>query len=82
MVVVEMHDQRFILLCVYGFYNRANNRAMLGLLINEWKIIYDTEKVIVGGDFNIAPDSWLDRTPHRGQQPEYINKYSRLLEDI
>lgn len=37
MVVVEMHDQRFILLCVYGFVNRANNRAMLiklGLLIN------------------------------------------------
>lgn len=45
----------------------------LGLLINEWKISYDSGKVIVGGDYKIAPDSWLDRTPRRGQQPEYID---------
>lgn len=39
----------------------------LGLLINDQKTTYVTEKVIMGGDFNIAPDSWLDRICHKGQ---------------
>ena len=60
MVVVEIHDQRFILTCVYGYNNPTNNRAImesLGILINEWKTTFMTEKVILGGDFNIAPNS-------------------------
>lgn len=72
-VVVEMHHQRYILRCVNG-YNRTNNKVMmasLGSLINNWKITYMTEKVVMGGDFNIAPDSWLDWKPQRGQRPEY-----------
>lgn len=38
MVVVEIHDQRLILLYVYRHNNRTNNRNMmlkLGLLIND-----------------------------------------------
>ncbi len=38
MAVVEIHDQRFILTCVYGYNNQTNNRAMMnnvGLLVNE-----------------------------------------------
>lgn len=80
-MVVEMQDQRYILLCVYGYNNRINNRVMmasLGSCINNWKITFMTEKVIIGGDFNIAPDSWLDRKPHRGQHPEYDDILTNL----
>lgn len=63
MLAVEIHEQRFILTCVYGF-NQTKNRA-LGILINEWKIKFATEEVIIGGDFNIAPNSWMERIPHK-----------------
>lgn len=74
MMVLEIYDQKYVSLCIYGYNIRTNNRAMmtkLDRLINNWKITYMTEKVIIGGDFNIAPHSWLDRRPQRGQQPEY-----------
>lgn len=38
MVIVEIFDQKLILLCVYGYNNRIKNRVTLerlGLLINE-----------------------------------------------
>lgn len=38
--------------------------------MTEWKAVHMTDKVVMGGDFNIAPNSWLDRLPPRGQQPE------------
>lgn len=80
-MVVEMHDQKYILICVYGHNNRTNNRVMmasLSSLINNWKVSFMTEKVVIGGDFNIAPDSWLDRKPHRGQQPVYDDILTNL----
>lgn len=30
-----------------------------------------TDNIITGGDFNIAPNSWLDRKPPKGSQPDY-----------
>lgn len=39
--------------------------------IEEWKIAYGTDNIITGGDFNIAPNSWLDRKPPKGSQPDY-----------
>lgn len=79
-MVVEMYDQRYILLCVYDYNNRTNGVMMerLGILINSWIVTFMTEKVIIGGDFNIAPDSWLDHKPHRGQQPEYDDILTNL----
>ncbi len=74
MVVVEMNDKRYILICVYGYNNKATNvnfYAKISQLINEWKITFTSDKVILGGDHNIAPDSWLDRIPHRNSQPVY-----------
>lgn len=81
MVVVEIHDQRLILKCVYGYNNHTNNRAMmdrLGILVNEWKTKFVTEKVTLGGDLNEAPNSWMDRIPHRSSQPEYDETLSNL----
>uniref|UniRef100_A0A3Q2QH20 exodeoxyribonuclease III n=1 Tax=Fundulus heteroclitus TaxID=8078 RepID=A0A3Q2QH20_FUNHE len=66
-MVIEMHDQKYILLCVYGYNNKTINR-----------FTFMTEKVVMGGDFNIAPDSWLDHKPHRGQQPEYDDILTNL----
>lgn len=60
--------------CVYGYNNQeinANFYAILSQQINEWKITYNTDKVILGGNHNIAPDSWLDQIPHRNSQPIY-----------
>lgn len=74
MVVVEINDKHYILICIYGYNNKAANinlYAKLSQLINEWKTTYCSDKVILGGDHNIAPDSWLDRIPHRYSQPVY-----------
>ena len=50
----------------------------VGILINEWKTKFMTEKVILGGDFNIAPNSWMDRIPHGGPQPQFDDALSNL----
>lgn len=82
MVVVETNDKRYILICVYGFNNQAINVKLyekLSQLIIEWKTTYDSDKVILGGDHNIAPDSWLDRIPHRNSQPVYSDTILSLF---
>ena len=40
-------------------------------MLEGWKVTYSTEKVIVGGDFNLVPDLWMDRLPPRGQSHCY-----------
>ena len=39
---------------------------------------HTSDKVILGGDHNIAPDSWLDRKPHRYSQPVYNDTIMNL----
>ena len=81
MVVVEINDKHYILVCIYGYNNKAVNvnfYANLSRLINEWKTTYSSDKVILGGDYNIAPDSWLDRKPHRYSQPVYTDTIQEL----
>lgn len=59
MVAVEINDKRYILICIYGYNNKAVNvnlYAKLSQLINELKTEYSLDKVILGGDHNIAPD--------------------------
>lgn len=74
MVVVEVFDFKMILINVYGYNNRSLNKNMMLKLtqaIREWSATYGTDSIIIGGDFNIAPNSWLDRKPPKGLQPEY-----------
>lgn len=74
MVVAEVLEFRFILLNIYGYNNRSLNRNMMLKLsqnVREWTVKYGTDNIITGGDFNLAPDSWLDRKPPKGLQPEY-----------
>lgn len=82
MVVLEIFDCKSILINVYGYNNRSLNRNLLSKisqLIGEWKLLHGTDNILMGGDFNIAPNSWLDRKPPKGLQPEYndiINTFS------
>uniref|UniRef100_A0AAX7SHF8 exodeoxyribonuclease III n=1 Tax=Astatotilapia calliptera TaxID=8154 RepID=A0AAX7SHF8_ASTCA len=74
MVLVEVCEQKIILINVYGYNNRSLNRNMmsnLSKLIAKWSTTYGSTQVIIGGDFNLAPNSWLDRQPQRGNQPEH-----------
>lgn len=45
------------------------------------KLLMKLKKIILGGDFNIASNSWLDRTPRRGQQPELNDTLASLTVD-
>lgn len=68
MVVSEINGSNFIMLSVYGYTNRAQNKKLLSFLcdkLEQWKLSYLVDKVIVGGDFNVVPDPFLDRFPPR-----------------
>lgn len=70
---IDLCNQKIIVLSVYGYNNKVLNRNMLeklGRMVNEWKAAYLTDKIIIGGDFNIIPNSWMDKIPIKGQQPE------------
>lgn len=66
--VTEMNGINYILLCVYGYNKRAQNKNLFSSLskcLEEWKMLFSTDRVIIGGDFNLAPDLWLDRLPSK-----------------
>lgn len=68
MVATEINDKIYILLCVYGYNKRAQNKTLFSSLskyLEEWKMLFSTDRVIIGGDFNLAPDLLLDRLPSR-----------------
>lgn len=57
-----------ILMNVYGFNNGNQNKLLLSELtdvISEYKGIYHTDFIVIGGDLNLMPDEWQDRCPSR-----------------
>lgn len=57
-----------------GITKNAQNNAFyssLSRLLEEWKVTYTIDKVIVGGDYNLVPDLWMDRLPLRGHYHHY-----------
>uniref|UniRef100_A0A672HB23 exodeoxyribonuclease III n=1 Tax=Salarias fasciatus TaxID=181472 RepID=A0A672HB23_SALFA len=79
MVVFEIFDFKFIVINIYGYNNRSLNRSMMSKLsrdISEWSELYRTSNIITGGDFNIAPNSWMDRKPPKGLQPNIDDTFS------
>lgn len=74
MVVIELDFVSYILINVYGYNQKTLNKSFfssLKRLIESWKVSYSTEKIVIGGDFNLAPDLWLDRLPPKGQSHNY-----------
>jgi len=81
-VVVEINGAKFILVCVYGYNSRAINKIFytdLGERLKQWKMKYSTEQIIVGGDFNVAPDNSVDRIPSRGQHHLFDDIFINLV---
>ncbi len=74
MVVIKLNDVLYILINVYGYNQKTLNRkffSSLRRMIERRKGLYSTEKIVIGGDFNLAPDLWLDRLPPKGQSHNY-----------
>lgn len=82
MMVIEFNDANYILICVYGYNRRTQNKQLyssLSKMLEGWKVTYGTDKVIVGGDFNLVPDLWMDRLPPRGQSHCYEEIISEFI---
>lgn len=65
-VVLDIEHIFFILVNVYGHNNSKLNQNLLkdvSSLISDLKRVYPTDNIVVGGDFNIAPDETYDRHP-------------------
>lgn len=58
---------------IYG-YNINLNKLMLSEMsdvVTEYKNVNNTNLVLLGGDFNIAPDDWRDRCPSKCNNHHY-----------
>lgn len=65
-MVVNLEGSFAILINIYGYKSNVQNRILLGILteiIADYKKLYGIRFTLIGGDFNIAPDEWLDRCP-------------------
>ncbi len=81
-MTVEIDGVKFILVCVYGYNSRALNKlffADLCVKINQWKMTYSTDEVIIGGDFNLVPDNSVDRLPSRGHHHTFDDIFNNLV---
>lgn len=67
---------------LYGHNNEGQNKSLLENLtkvISEFKAMYPTDHILVGGDWNMTPDEWMDRWPPRlgrRQQNDIIENFS------
>uniref|UniRef100_A0A3Q2ZQW8 exodeoxyribonuclease III n=1 Tax=Kryptolebias marmoratus TaxID=37003 RepID=A0A3Q2ZQW8_KRYMA len=80
--IVEIDGNKIILVSLYGYNNKAMNSKFfeeLGVMIKHWKLKYSTDQVILGGDFNVAPDGSIDRLPSRGQHHIYNDIFVNLI---
>ncbi len=53
---------------IHGYNNTSQNRFLLteiSEVVNQYKNCYGTNLTLCGGDLNIAPDDWLDRSPSK-----------------
>ena len=57
-----------ILINIYGFNNSNQNKLLLSEvteMIIEYKQLYHTEFILIGGNLNLTPDEWQDRCPSK-----------------
>lgn len=62
--VLNLDKNLVILSNVYGYNNDQKNKNSLhevSTVIKELKAKFPTVPMIVGGDFNVTPDEWIDR---------------------
>ncbi len=79
--VLKTDNIFIIVINIYGCNNDQKNRNLLHQLstvITELNAIFPTVHMVVGGDFNLTPDEWMDRWPSKLSR-EYRNP---ILEDF
>lgn len=72
--VIQMENAYIILANVYGYNNITQNKNLLqeiSEIISQYKTFYHTELILFGGDFNLAPDDYLDRYPTKFTDTHY-----------
>lgn len=68
---------------IYGYNNLNQNKRLLddiSDIIADFKLSYNISFTLFGGDFNIAPDEWLDRSPSFYNDHQY-NTVLRIFTD-
>lgn len=87
--VLEIDANLIILINIYGYNNDNKNKNLLHQIsevIIELKAKFPTDHIIVGGDFNLAPDEWMDRWPskllreHRNTILETLANNNQLID--
>lgn len=81
MVIADINDENFFLMCVYGYSERGKNKTFISdlcKLLTDCMKTYSTDKIIVGGEFNLVPHLWLDRQPPRAR----CHKYDDLIVEL
>ncbi len=64
--VVNCEGIFVILVHVYGYNSSGQNKILFSIIseaVAQIKSKFNTNLVLIGGDFNLAPDEWLDRSP-------------------
>lgn len=59
-----------MLLIIFCFVFRTQKKDLfssLSRLIQGWKVTFKNDTIVIGGDFNVVPDLWLDHLPSRWQ---------------
>lgn len=83
-VIVEIDNNIYVLMCVYGYNERTKNKELITDLckqINDLRNSYSIDRIIVGGNFNLAPDLWLDRNPPRAQCHKFDDLFNILMNE-
>lgn len=66
--VLQLDDSILILGNIYGHCNKLQNRNLLSKIqetVLQFKRKYVSENVILGGDWNMVKDDWIDRLPSK-----------------
>lgn len=66
--VLTIDDMFIIIGNIYGYNNINQNRELLSEVsevIMDLKLTFSTDNIILGGDFNMVQDDWLDRFPSK-----------------
>lgn len=69
--VLEIDSVFIILVNVYGYNDDHKNRNLLHqvtTVVRELNENFFTDYLLIGGDFNLTPDDWMDRWPTRFSQ--------------
>lgn len=72
--VLSLKDSFIILGNIYGYNNVNQNKNLLSEidgLVKNFKLRYPTTNIILGGDFNMVFNEWLDRSPTKFHNHHY-----------